>query len=251
VSLEAASPATAALELSHLGKTYGATAALTDVSLVVGRGEVFGYVGPNGAGKTTTIKILTGLVQPTAGSARVAGFSIQDEPLEAKARLGYVPESGALYEKLSALEYLTLVGRLHRLDPKVAADRAERWLGSFKLLDKCRVALSTLSKGMRQKVCWAAALLHEPEVLVLDEPLNGLDVETVALVKDLMATLAAEGRTVFYSSHLIDIVARVCTRVAVLHQGVLRASGTVAEVAEALGAVSLEQALLDLGRSAS
>jgi ABC-2 type transport system ATP-binding protein len=238
-----------ALEMKGLAKSYGAVAALRDVSLTVERGEVFGYVGPNGAGKTTTIKILTGLIHPSGGSAAVAGFSVAEHPLEAKARVGYVPESGALYEKFSAAEYLTLVGRLYRLPEPTLPPRVDRWLDYFGLVEERNVVLGTLSKGTRQKVCWAAALLHDPAVLVLDEPLNGLDVETVARAKELMSALAAEGRTVFYSSHLIDIVSRVCTRVAVLHHGRIRAVGTVAEVAAGLGAKCLEDALLELGRS--
>jgi ABC-2 type transport system ATP-binding protein len=235
-----------AIELLKLGKQYGATVALREVSLVVARGEVFGYVGPNGAGKTTTIKVLTGLLRPSSGSALVAGFSVQDQPLEAKARIGYVPESGALFDKFTPWEYLLLVGRLYRVPEERLHERRERWLGYFGLLEQRDAPLSTLSKGTKQKVCWASALLHDPEVLVLDEPLNGLDVEAVARAKDLMAGLASEGRTVFYSSHLIDIVARVCTRVAVLHRGALVAQGTVDEVAASLRAPSLEQGLLAL-----
>jgi ABC-2 type transport system ATP-binding protein len=235
-----------AIELLKLGKQYGATVALREVSLVVARGEVFGYVGPNGAGKTTTIKVLTGLLRPSSGSALVAGFSVQDQPLEAKARIGYVPESGALFDKFTPWEYLLLVGRLYRVPEERLHEQRERWLGYFGLLEQRDAPLSTLSKGTKQKVCWASALLHDPEVLVLDEPLNGLDVEAVARAKDLMAGLASEGRTVFYSSHLIDIVARVCTRVAVLHRGALVAQGTVDEVAASLRAPSLEQGLLAL-----
>jgi ABC-2 type transport system ATP-binding protein len=142
-----------ALELRALAKVYGTTPALRDVSLAVHRGEVFGYVGPNGAGKTTTIKILTGLVRPSGGTAAVAGFSLADHPLEAKARIGYVPESGALYERFSAAEYLTLVGRLYRVPEDALPARVDRWLEYFDLGTRRSVALGTLSKGTRQKVC--------------------------------------------------------------------------------------------------
>jgi ABC-2 type transport system ATP-binding protein len=215
---------------------------------VVGRGEIFGYLGPNGAGKTTTIKILTGLLRPTAGDARVVGFSVLEAPLEVKARVGYVPESGALYEKLAPEEYLSLVGRLYKMAGPAIEEGLARWLSRFQLTAQRRTPMHALSKGMRQKVCWIAALLHEPEVLVLDEPLNALDVEAVALAKDLMSELAADGRTIFYSSHLMDVVARVCSRVAVLRAGRLVASGTPAEVTAAAGADDLEQALLKLCR---
>jgi ABC-2 type transport system ATP-binding protein len=241
---------TPAIAIADLRKSFGTAEALSGVTLEVRRGEVFGYVGPNGAGKTTTLKILAGLIRPTSGGVRVAGVDVLERPLEAKARVGYVPESGALFEKLSAREYLTLTARLYGLPEAQVAARVAHWLSFFDLAARAEEPMTALSKGMKQRVCWMAALLHEPEVLVLDEPLNGLDVETVARVKDLMAALAADGRTVFYSSHLIDIVALVCTRLAVLHRGRILAAGTVPEVLAALQAGSLEEALLRLGASA-
>jgi ABC-2 type transport system ATP-binding protein len=240
-----------AIELRGLGKDYGPKRALRDVSLSVGWGEVFGYVGANGAGKTTTIKVLTGLIRPTSGDALVGGHSILEQPLEVKARLGYVPESGALFEKFSPVEYLTLIGRLYRLSEARLRDRMGEELRAFSLEADKDKPLGVLSKGTKQKVCWISALLHEPEVLVLDEPLNGLDVETVAHVKEMMRRLAQQGRTIFYSSHLIDIVEKVCTRIAVIHAGQLVSVGTVSEVVAAAGAASLEQALLALSASAA
>ena len=240
-----------AIELRGLGKDYGSKRALRDVSLSVGWGEVFGYVGANGAGKTTTIKVLTGLIRPTSGDALVGGHSILEQPLEVKARLGYVPESGALFEKFSPVEYLTLIGRLYRLSEPRIRDRMGEELRTFGLEADKDKPLGVLSKGTKQKVCWISALLHEPEVLVLDEPLNGLDVETVAHVKEMMRRLAQQGRTIFYSSHLIDIVEKVCTRIAVIHAGRIVSVGTVGEVVAAAGAASLEQALLALSGSAA
>ena len=241
----------AAIELRHLGKEYGPKQALRDVSLSVGWGEVFGYVGANGAGKTTTIKILTGLIRPTSGDALVGGHSVLEQPLEVKARLGYVPESGALFEKFSPVEYLTLIGRLYRLSEGRIRDRMGEELRAFGLEADKDKPMGVLSKGTKQKVCWISALLHDPEVLVLDEPLNGLDVETVAHVKEMMRRLAQQGRTIFYSSHLIDIVEKVCTRIGVIHAGRLVSVGTVGEVVAASGAASLEQALLALSGSAA
>jgi len=240
-----------AIELRGLGKDYGPKRALRDVSLSVGWGEVFGYVGANGAGKTTTIKVLTGLIRPTSGDALVGGHSVLEQPLEVKARLGYVPESGALFEKFSPVEYLTLIGRLYRLSEARLRDRMGEELRAFSLEADKDKPLGVLSKGTKQKVCWISALLHEPQVLVLDEPLNGLDVETVAHVKEMMRRLAQQGRTIFYSSHLIDIVEKVCTRIAVIHAGQLVSVGTVSEVVAAAGAASLEQALLALSASAA
>ncbi len=241
----------AAIELRRLGKDFGSKRALRDVSLTVGWGEVFGYVGANGAGKTTTIKILTGLIRPTSGDAFVGGHSVLEQPLEVKARLGYVPESGALFEKFSPVEYLTLIGRLYRLSEARLRDRMGEELRTFSLEADKDKPMGVLSKGTKQKVCWISALLHDPEVLVLDEPLNGLDVETVAHVKETMRGLAQQGRTIFYSSHLIDIVEKVCTRIGVIHAGQLVSVGTVSEVMAAAGASSLEQALLALSASAA
>lgn len=237
-----------AIAVEEVRKAYGTAEALAGVTLEVARGEVFGYVGPNGAGKTTTLKIVAGLIRPTSGRVRVAGIDVVERPLEAKARVGYLPESGALFDKLSPHEYLTLTGRLYGLAEERVAERVAHWLRFFDLAARAGEPIAALSKGLKQRVCWMAALLHDPDVLILDEPLNGLDVETVARVKDLMAALAAEGRTILYSSHLIDIVELVCTRVAVLHRGRVLATGTVDEVQAALGAPSLEEALLSLTR---
>ena len=240
-----------AIELRQLGKDYGTKQALRGVSLSVGWGEVFGYVGANGAGKTTTIKILTGLIRPTSGDALVGGRSVLEQPLEVKARLGYVPESGALFEKFSPAEYLTLIGRLYRLSEANIRERMGEELRSFGLEADKDKPMGVLSKGTKQKVCWISALLHDPDVLVLDEPLNGLDVETVAYVKEMMRRRAQEGRTIFYSSHLIDIVEKVCTRIAVIHAGQIVSVGTVGEVVAASGSSSLEHALLALSARAA
>ena len=240
-----------AIELRQLGKDYGTKQALRGVSLSVGWGEVFGYVGANGAGKTTTIKILTGLIRPSSGDALVGGHSVLEQPLEVKARLGYVPESGALFEKFSPVEYLTLIGRLYRLSEAQIRERMGTELRSFGLEADKDKPMGVLSKGTKQKVCWISALLHDPEVLVLDEPLNGLDVETVAYVKEMMRRRAQEGRTIFYSSHLIDIVEKVCTRIAVIHAGQIVSVGTVGEVVAASGSSSLEHALLALSAHAA
>jgi ABC-2 type transport system ATP-binding protein len=232
------------IELRNIIKDYGITRALNNVNLTVYRGEVFGYIGANGAGKTTTIKIMTGLVRPTWGDAMICGHSIAGDSLRAKSKVGYVPESGALFEKLSAREYLTSMARLYGVAEQVIADRIEAWMDYFSLSDRLDRPIGSLSKGNKQKVCWTSALLHDPEVLILDEPLNGLDVEAISRVKELMAGLGSRGKTIFYSSHLIDIVEKLCTRIGVLHDGTLVGVGTPAEIREHFGAESLEQALL-------
>jgi len=235
-----------AIDLRNVTKDYGAMRALNNVSLSVNRGEVFGYVGPNGAGKTTTIKILAGLARPTYGDAFICGHSILQEPLAAKAKIGYIPESGALFEKLSPREYLTSIAQLYRLTEFQAATQLSQWLDYFGLADRADQRMGLLSKGNKQKICWISALLHEPEVLILDEPLNGLDVETISHIKEFMSGLAVLGKTIFYSSHLIDIVEKVCSRIAVLHRGMLVALGTPDEMRDVFKSDSLEQALLRL-----
>ena len=186
-----------AIELRNITKDYLTTRALNNVCLTVNQGEIFGYVGANGAGKTTTIKILAGLIRPTAGEAFVGGHSILSHPLEVKARIGYVPESGAIFDKLSPREYLTIVGHLYKLATSRTEERIKEWLDFFGLMDRIDQRMDIFSKGTKQKVCWIAALLHDPEVLILDEPLSGLDVETISRVKDLMKRFTAEGKTIF------------------------------------------------------
>lgn len=235
-----------AIELRNIVKDYGFTRALNDVNLTVYRGEVFGYIGANGAGKTTSIKIMTGLIRPTAGDALISGHSIAGDPLSAKSCVGYIPESGALFEKLSPGEYLTSMARLYGVAENSVADRIANWLEYFGLSAQISHPIGALSKGNKQKVCWISALLHAPEVLILDEPLNGLDVEAISKAKELMISLASRGKTIFYSSHLIDIVEKVCTRLGVLHGGRLIGVGTAADIRRYFGAESLEQALLRL-----
>jgi len=232
------------IELRDVVKDYPTARALEGINLAVGRGEIFGYVGANGAGKTTTIKILTGLLRPSHGEAFVCGRSITREPVEVKARIGYVPESGAVFEKLSPREYLTIMGQLYRLPKHESETRISYWLDYFRITERIDQRMEVFSKGTKQKICWISALLHEPEILILDEPLSGLDVETIASDKDLMKRVAAEGRTIFYSSHLIDVVEKVCTRIAVLQRGRLIGSGTIDEVRRLAGGASLEEGLV-------
>lgn len=237
-------PNPVSIEFRNLVKDYGPKRALNDVSFEVMKGEIFGYVGSNGAGKTTTIKIITGLLKPTYGDALVCGHSILGDSLQLKSLIGYIPESGALFEKLTPREYLTAMSRLYRV-PREFIDQAIRdWLLYFGLSQQADQRIGLLSKGNKQKVCWISALLHDPEILVLDEPLNGLDVEVISHIKELMADAASRGKTIFYSSHLIDVVERVCTRVAVLDAGTLIGLGTPNELRQFFGSDTLEQALM-------
>jgi ABC-2 type transport system ATP-binding protein len=230
------------IETIHLTKTYGTTPALHALSFRATPGEILGLLGPNGAGKTTTVRILTGIIPASAGQARVAGFDVATSPLEVKRRIGYVPESGAMYETLTPDEYLDLVAALHHLDRSVARRRVTELFGLFELLQVRRQRLFELSKGTKQKVLVAAALVHNPEVLFLDEPLNGLDANAAAILKELLRGLAAEGRTILFCSHVLDVVERMCTRILVLRAGRWTAEGTAQELMASAGASSLDEA---------
>jgi len=225
-----------------LSRRYGGKLALDGLNLRVEPGEILGFLGPNGAGKSTTVKILTGLIRPSGGRAVVAGFDVVEQPLEAKARLGYVPETAAIYESLSPDEYLELMACLYHLDPTVGRTRSEELLELFGLKDVSRQRMTEFSKGMRQKVVLAAALLHRPDVLFLDEPLDGLDANAAMVVKELLKKLAAQGKTILFCSHILEVVERICTRIVIINQGKQIADGTPQSIAERSGARSLEEA---------
>lgn len=226
----------------HLFKSYDKKAAVVDLNLRVDPGEILGFLGPNGAGKSTTVKILTGLIQPTGGKAIVAGFDVVSQPIEVKKRVGYVPETPALYDSLTATEYLELVSCLHHLEPRSSATRRQELLDLFGLTSVAHQRLREFSKGMRQKVVLAAALIHRPEVLILDEPLDGLDANTAMVVKELLKKLASQGRTIMFSSHILEVVERICTRIFIINHGRQITSGTSAEIRESAGASTLEEA---------
>ncbi|HEX6559550.1 MAG TPA: ABC transporter ATP-binding protein [Longimicrobiales bacterium] len=226
----------------HLSRTYDGKLALDDLNLRVEPGEILGFLGPNGAGKSTTVKILTGMIRATSGHAHVAGFDVQAQPLEVKRRIGYVPETGALYESLTPLEYLELIACLHHLEPHAAAGRAHELIELFGLQDAASQQMAEFSKGMKQKVVLSAALIHRPEVLILDEPLNGLDAGAAAVVKELLRRLAAQGKTILFCSHILEVVERICSRIVIINNGRQIISGSAAEIATAAGASTLESA---------
>jgi ABC-2 type transport system ATP-binding protein len=230
-------------QLTH---SYDGTRALTGLNLHVHAGEVLGLLGPNGAGKSTTVKILTGLLRPASGRAAIAGFDIVHQPLEAKQRLGYVPEQPVLYETLTAIEFLEVVSALHHLDPAVAAPRRDELLQLFGLGDARHQRLIAFSKGMKQKVVLAAALIHRPDVLILDEPLDGLDANSARVVKELLRSLAAQGRAILFCSHILEVVERICTRIVILDKGRQIAEGTPAAIAASVNASTLDDAFATL-----
>ena len=230
----------------RLSKSYGGQRALVDLDLRVEPGEILGFLGPNGAGKSTTVKILTGLLRPDGGRAVVAGFDIVEQPLEAKKRIGYVPETPVLYETLTASEYLDVISALYHLDTHAAETRRDELLELFGLTEAARKRLKEFSKGMRQKVILASALIHRPDVLILDEPLDGLDANTALVVKELLKKLAAQGKTILFSSHILEVVERMCTRIVIINKGCQVAEGTAQEIRETTGTATLEEAFSKL-----
>ena len=231
---------------SSMDRSFGTKVALHDLSLSVDRGEILGFLGPNGAGKSTTVKILSGMLKPSGGQARVAGFDVVQQPVEVKKRIGYVPEAAALYESLTAREYLQLISALHHQPPDESRPRVMELLERFDLAGSVDLRLGEFSKGMKQKVLIASALLHRPEVIFLDEPLTGLDANAALVVKELIRSLAAQGRTIFFCSHVLEVVERICGRIVIINGGEVVADGTPASIAARTGTTSLEGAFIAL-----
>ncbi|TMC63148.1 MAG: ABC transporter ATP-binding protein [Chloroflexota bacterium] len=231
-----------------LTKRYGSLTAVEDLDLEVGAGELFGFLGPNGAGKTTTIKMLVGLLRPSSGNARVAGIDITAEPEKAKALIGYVPDAATLYDKLSAREFLEFSGDLYHVERRLRDRRIAALLNLFDLRERGDDFLSGYSRGMRQKVSLAAALLHDPQVLFLDEPTVGLDPQSARQMKDILQDFCREGKTVFFSTHILEIAERMCTRLAIINHGRLVAMGSLQDLRHMVGqdGQSLEQIFLEL-----
>ena len=231
------------IRLQKLAKSYGDQEAVRGIDLEIPTGQLVGLLGPNGAGKSTTIKMLTGMLAPTSGKAEVEGFDIDREPLEVKRIVGYVPESGAVFDALTATEYLTFVASLYGIPEDGAVQRIAQFASFFDLAgeDMTGKPLSAFSKGMRQKVVITSALLHNPKVVFFDEPLNGLDANAALSFKTLIASLARDGKTIVYCSHILDVVERVCERVVIIHEGRIVADGTAPELRERAGEPTLER----------
>lgn len=220
----------AMIEVLEVSKRFGKKPAVNHLTLRINRGEFFAFLGPNGAGKTTTIKMMTGLLRPTAGHLRVAGFDIQGQPREAKSRIGYVPDQPFLYENLTAVEHLRFVARLFRVPTEVTEERIELWLKTFRLEDQAGDPIGSFSHGMRQKVVFASALLHRPDVYVIDEPMVGLDPASARLVKDILREECRRGATVFLSTHTLSVAEELADRIGIIHQGRLLACGGMADL---------------------
>lgn len=215
------------IQIRNLTKQFGGQTAVDALSLEIPAGQIVGFLGPNGAGKSTTLKMLTGMLEPTGGTATICGFDLRTQSLEVKRRVGFVPESGAVFESLTGLEYLELVAALYAIPEAAARDRIRQFIAFFDLsfetlTDKL---LGAYSKGMRRKVVITAALLHNPPVVFFDEPLDGLDANAAVGFKALIQTLAREGKTIVYSSHILDVVERVCDRVIIIDKGRMLVDG--------------------------
>src|SRR5215203_4850744 len=229
------------LEVRGLGKFYAGIPAVKDVNFTLGRGGVLGLLGPNGSGKSTTVSMVTSLLEPTTGQILLDGESITISPLEYKARIGYVPEEAHLYTYLTGPEYLELVGQLRGLSQRILTEKIGSFMKIFGLEDDRYAPMSAYSKGMRQKILISAALLHDPDIIILDEPNSGLDVTTTLVLRSLVQTLAAEGRMLVYSSHVLESVERVATDVIILNDGKVVAHDSVSRLRELMALPSLEQ----------
>ena len=223
---------------------------LHQVSFALRKGEIVGLLGPNGAGKSTTIKLITGILVPTAGTITVAGLPLPEKAIDVKQIIGYVPETAVLFDSLTGQEFLELCGRLHNVSEDTLQIRIRDILETFALTSDRVARLDAYSKGMRQKILIAAALLHNPDIILLDEPLSGLDVNAAILIKDLLAALAAAGKTILYSSHVLDVVERICDRVLIIHKGALIADGSAESLKASTHEATLEDAFRNLTHSA-
>jgi ABC-2 type transport system ATP-binding protein len=235
------------IELIHLVKKFGDLVAVNDLSLTVPRGEFFAVLGPNAAGKTTTIRMITGLLKPTAGTVRVAGFDVQEQPLEVRRRLAYVPDFPFLYDKLTPWEFLRFVGQLFQLDDARIRRAGTELVKRFNLEEHAGKPIEGLSHGTRQKVAIISALLHDPEVFVIDEPMVGLDPHHARVVKDVLKERSRAGMTVFVSTHQLSLAEEMADRIGIIHQGRLVALGTREELRRQSGASGpLEKTFLAL-----
>ena len=240
------------IELDHLVKKFGDLTAVNDVSLTIGRGEFFAMLGPNAAGKTTTIKLLTGLMKPTSGASRICGFDVQTQPLEARRRLAYVPDFPFLYDKLTAWEFFRFTGQLFQLDAARIEKNSRELVARFHLGEFADRPLEGLSHGTRQRIAIVSALLHDPEVFVIDEPMVGLDPQHARVVKDVLKERSRAGMTVLVSTHQLSIAEEISDRIGIIHDGRLIAVGTREDLRRQSGSAgALEEIFLSLTAAAN
>ncbi len=237
------------IEITSLSKSYnkGAVKAVDDLNLSVKNGEIFGFLGPNGAGKTTTIKMMVGLLKPDSGSVLINGHSITEDPLTVKKSVSFVPDSPEVYEKLTGIEYLNFMGNVYAVPAEVRSKRLTYLLDLFSLTDAVGDLIQSYSHGMRQKIVLVGAMLHEPELFILDEPMVGLDPRSSNNLKNYMRDHCKEGKTVFFSTHVLEVAEKLCDRIGIIHQGRLIACGTMEELKSlAANRESLENIFLEL-----
>jgi len=235
------------IEIRNLTKIYsGSVKAVDDVSLTVKEGEIFGFLGPNGAGKTTTIKMIVGLLQPTSGSIHIDDIDVLTSPVEAKMKMGYVADEPLVMEKITGVQYLNLISDVFLVPPKTRAERASKLLQNFKLSDAVKDPVSTYSHGMRQKLSLVAALMHNPDLWILDEPIVGLDPESAFILKQMMRNHVKAGNTVFFSTHVMEVAEKICDRIGIINKGKLEFVGTVDQLRKLSGRGSLEELFLEV-----
>ena len=214
------------IQIRNLSKSYDTKTVLKHLTLDIFPGQVIGYIGPNGAGKSTTVKILTGLIPDFDGEVIINGLNMAQNPQEIKRLIGYVPENAEIYEVLTPMEYLDFIGKLYNMEEDVVTERAQKLLGAFGLGANLNDRMDTFSKGMKQKVLLISGIIHNPQIIVLDEPLSGLDANAVITVKELIVRLSQEGKTIFYCSHMMDVVEKVSDRILLINKGEIVADGT-------------------------
>ncbi len=234
------------IKVIGLTKYYGSKPAAKDISFEVKKGEVFGLLGTNGAGKSTTIKMLCGLLKPTRGSIKIGEVDLQRMPLKAKSLMGYLPENPLIYDKLTGAETLELIGKLRKLSNNMIKQRVKYYSETLGLGEQIYHEVGTYSKGMRQKLAIAMTLIHDPEMILLDEPASGLDPKYTKLLKDWIRNLSANGKTILLSTHIIEMAETLCNRIGVIDQGKLMALGTVNEIQTSTGVRNLEDAFIRL-----
>lgn len=218
------------IELQHLSKNFSKTVAVNDLTLNIQTGEVFGFIGPNGAGKTTTIKMMGGIIEPSSGVILICGVNMKTEPERAKSKIGFIPDQPYLYEKLTGMEFLNFTADLYKMNNEAFIQKAQDKLDMFSLSDWSNELIEAYSHGMKQRLIMAAALLHDPEVIIVDEPMVGLDPAAIKLVKELFRNLASEGVTIFMSTHSLNVAEDVCDRIGIINKGSLIVTGTIEDL---------------------
>ena len=234
------------ITIKNLHKSFGSNHVLKGIDLDVYPGQVIGYIGPNGAGKTTTVKIICGLISDFNGEIQIKGMDLGKDILPVKQLIGYIPETNDLYDVLTPSEFLTFIGALYKIPVDLLTARIERIFGALGMSGHLDQRMDSFSKGMKQKVLIASGLLHNPEIIILDEPLSGLDANSVLVVKDLIHRLAKDGKTIFYCSHMMDVVEKVSDKIVLINDGLIVANGTLSDLRMQLGDKSLEQMFASL-----